>query len=144
MNLLVAGNESDLDIGIEGTANIILGFENQSGGQLIATLNMDFIRHDTTRQCVVIGKKGSLRWDGITSEVQYCPRGEKGWEGLYSLGPERDYTYVEEIRHFFCSIKSGKSPLISGGNGLEAVLAIEAIHKSSRKGSLVYLQHYQG
>ena len=136
--------QSDLEIDVEDTANIILGFENQSGAQLVATLNMDFIRHDTIRQCVVIGKKGSLRWDGITSEVQYCPRGEKGWEGLYSLGPERDYTYVEEIRHFFCSIKSGKSPLISGENGLETVLATEAIHKSSAEGSLVSLQHYIG
>ena len=136
--------QSDLEIDVEDTANIILGFENQLGGQLIATLNMDFIRHDTTRQCVVIGKRGSLRWDGIVGEVQYFPEGEKGWTELHSGVPEQDYTYVEEIRHFFSSIESGKSPLISGGNGLEAVLAIEAIHKSSHEGNLVYLQHCQG
>ena len=136
--------QSDLEIDVEDTANIILGFENQSGDQLVATLNMDFIRHDTTRQCVVIGERGSLRWDGITGEVQYFPGGEQGWEELYSGVPERDYTYMKEIKHFFSSVESGKSPLVSGENGLEVVFAIEAIHKPSHKGSLVYLQHYQG
>ena len=130
---------SDLEIDVEDTANIILGFENQFGDQLSATLNMDFIRHDTTRQCLVIGKKGSLRWDGTVGEVKYFPEGGKGWEVLYSSMPERNYTYMEEIEHFFSSIKSGKSPLISGKGGLEVVLAIEAINKSSNRGSFVYL-----
>ena len=61
---------------------------------------------------------------------------------LYSGVPERDYTYAEEIRHFYFSIESGKPPLVSGENGLEAVLVIEAIRESNKKGSLVYLQRY--
>ena len=40
---------------------------------------------------------------------------------------------------FFSSIESGKSPLISGENGLEVVLAIEAINESSNGDSSVYL-----
>ena len=130
---------SDLEIDVEDTANIILEFENQSGNRLTVTLNMDFIRHDTTRQCLVVGEKGSLRWDGTVGEVQYFPEGGKKWEVLYSSMPGRDYTYEEEIKYFFSSIESGKSPLISGENGLEVVLAIEAINESSNGDSSVYL-----
>ena len=131
--------QSNLEINVEDTANVILGFESQSGGQLTATLNMDFIRHDTTRQCLVIGQKGSLRWDGITGEVLHFTEGGKEWEVLYSGVPKQDYTYAEEIRHFCSSIESGEPSLISGENGLEAVLVIEAIRESNNKGNLVYL-----
>lgn len=131
--------QSDLEIDVEDSASVIVGLENQSGYQLTATLNMDFIRHDTTRKCLVIGEKGSLCWDGIAGHVQYFPESGKGWEMLHSGKPERDYTYGEEIKHFISSIESGKPPLVSGENGLEAVLGIDAIRKSSDKGSVVYL-----
>jgi predicted dehydrogenase len=131
--------QSELEIDVEDTAYMIFGFDNASGEKLTATLNMDFIRHDMTRNCIVIGEKGSLRWDGLTGEVLYFPEGGSEWEVIYSCKPERDYTYIEEIKHFIASIESGIPPLVTGENGLETVLAIEAIHKSSNSGTVVYL-----
>lgn len=131
--------QSELEINVEDTANIILGFESSLNGELIATLNMDFIRHDTVRQCVVIGEKGTLRWDGISGEVQYFPENGKEWEVLFSSMPEKDFTYIEEIKHFFFSIERKSSPLVSGEEGLNAVLGVEAIHRSNNSGSIVYL-----
>ena len=130
---------SDLEIDVEDTANVILGFEQSSNSQLIGTLNMDFVRHDYTRQCTVIGEKGTLRWDGMVGDIQYFPKGGKKWEVLFSSSPDRDYTYAEEIKHFFSSIKLEGSPLISGEECLKTVLKIEAINKSSNNGSIVYL-----
>ena len=71
-------------------------------------------------------------------KIEYFPKGGKGWEVLYSGVPERDYTYAEEIKHFCSSIESGEPPFISGENGLEAVLVIEAIRESNNKGNLAY------
>ena len=67
--------QSNLEIDVEDTAHLILGFaEREDGGRLIANLNMDFVRHDTTRQCLAIGEKGSLRWDGLVGSVEVFPR----------------------------------------------------------------------
>jgi len=131
--------QSDLDINVEDTANIIIGFEQLSNHQLTATLNMDFVRHDTTRQCLAIGEKGTLRWDGIVGDVQFYSKDKKEWEVLFSSSPSRNYTYTEEIKHFFSSIELKTSPMISGENGMETILGIEAINKSHKNGSIVYL-----
>jgi len=131
--------QSDLNIDVEDTANMIIGFEDVLGYELTATLNMDFIRHDSTRNCLIIGEKGSLRWDGLAGKVLYFPEGGEQWEEIYSYETERDYTYIEELKYFMSSIESGNKPIISGEVGLETVLAIEAIHKSSDSGSAVYL-----
>ena len=65
---------SDLEIDVEDTAYLLLGFESDEyGQQRVASLNMDFIRHDTTRQCEVIGDKGTLRWNGVEGRVEFFP-----------------------------------------------------------------------
>jgi predicted dehydrogenase len=131
--------QSNLEIDVEDSANIILGFGGPLKQQLVATLCMDFFRHDTTRQCTVIGENGSLRWNGVTGEVKYFPESGQNWEVLLSSKPERDHTYIKEIHHFFSSIEQANLPLISGQDGLETVLVIEAVHKSSNIGRVVYL-----
>jgi len=68
--------QSGLDIDVEDSANIILGFKSNDVGELTASLNMDFIRHDTTRKCFVIGEKGTLLWDGFLGKVKYFAKGD--------------------------------------------------------------------
>jgi predicted dehydrogenase len=107
--------QSSLEIDVEDTAHIIFGFENkESNDEIVATLDMDFIRHDTTRKCVAIGENGTLRWDGIEGTVDcYSPNSE-GWQELFSDKPERNFTYTEEVKHFISCIESGHKPLITG------------------------------
>ena len=51
--------QSRLEIDVEDTAHLVIGFAPDNGGrQLIASVNMDFIRHDNTRLCIAIGEKG--------------------------------------------------------------------------------------
>lgn len=54
--------QSSLALDVEDTAHLTLGFAPADDGhQLIGTVNMDFVRHDTTRLCTTIGENGSLR-----------------------------------------------------------------------------------
>ena len=63
-------HQSSLEIDVEDTAHLTLGFAPAvNGHQLIGSVNLDFIRHDTTRLCTAIGANGSLRWNGLTGEV---------------------------------------------------------------------------
>jgi predicted dehydrogenase len=131
--------QSDLDIDVEDSANIIFGFKGIDGGELTGSLNMDFIRHDMTRKCFVIGEKGTLLWDGIFGRVEYFAKDDNDWRTIFSSKPNRDYTYTEEIKSYFSSIESNELPCISGDDGMHVVSIIEAIKKSSNTGSVVYL-----
>lgn len=132
--------QSDLDIDVEDNANIIFGILSKSNYQIPGSLKMDFFRHDTTRYCKVIGNNGTLLWNGIKGEVSLFSKNATNWELLYSKLPHEEETYLNEIRHFFSSIKNSTSPLISGKDGLNSVIVVEAIQKSSIKNKTVNLK----
>ena len=130
--------QSDLEINVEDSAQVILGFDNNNGATLIASLNIDFIRHDTTRKCLAIGKKGTLLWDGIKGSVEFFKKSGQNWEVLLSSNPDRNFTYMEEIKLFFSSVESNTMPSISGEDGLQVVNIVEDIKESSNKNSIVF------
>lgn len=133
--------QSNLEIDVEDTAHIIFGFEDEeAGGDLVVTLDMDFIRHDTTRKCVAIGETGTLRWDGIAGVIDYCANDSQVWHELYSDKPERNFTYSEEVKHFISCIESGAKPLVTGEDGLKSVAIVEAIKESANTSKYVYFE----
>ena len=119
----IVSRQSDLDIDVEDTASLLMEIdgpvENKS---IIASLNMDFVRHDTTRNCYAIGDKGTLSWDGISGMVQYYPVMGNSFEVLYSKKMNRNYTYEQEIQAFI-ELIAGKDNTLqtSGVEGLRVV-----------------------
>jgi predicted dehydrogenase len=131
---------SDLDIDVEDSAYLILGFNsNEFGNDQGASLNLDFIRHDTTRRCIVIGDKGTLCWNGVEGTVNFFPSFEKEWIELYSEKLDLDFTYQEELKHFFFCVKNGDSTVVTGEDGLSALKVVDAAKKSSETGQEVFL-----
>jgi predicted dehydrogenase len=131
--------KSDLEINVEDTASVLMGLTNHYGDEISVTLNMDFIRHDTVRQCIAIGKKGTLRWSGITQQVHFFPKGGRKWEMLFSQKEGPDDTYMAEIKHFWSCVEKNQSPFITGEDGLNVIKVIEKIHQSQKEGRLVYV-----
>jgi len=130
--------QSSLEIDVEDSAHLILGFAPQAEGQqIIGTLNLDLIRHDTTRACVAIGEKGSLRWDGLTGQVMVYRAGEKAWCELFRYQHQRDDSYQAEWQHFLACVSKSTAPLISGEDGLSVIQIIEAARRSATSGSRV-------
>ncbi len=124
--------QSALEIDVEDTAHLTLGFHDDNNEpQIIASLNMDFIRHDTTRTCTVIGDKASLRWNGIAGTIEIFYAGGEHWELLLSNIPDRDHTYREEIKHFIDCIENNQKPIVSGEDGVAAIDVVEAARQSS-------------
>ena len=132
--------QSSLEIDVEDTAHVSLGFAPEGDGrQLVANLIMDFVRQDTTRQCTAIGEKGSLRWNALSGEIEHFTAGGASWETLFQKNSQRDDSYLEEWRHFLDCISAGKFPLVSGQDGLEVLKIIDAARRSDAedKGALV-------
>lgn len=132
--------QSRLEIDVEDTAHLMMGFASKTEvTPVIAALNMDFIRHDTTRTCTVIGETGTLRWNAVAGTVEIFEQGKDVWETLFSHQPQRDESYLAEWRHFLGCIADGTSPLISGVDGLAVLRIIEAARQSSEIGSTVVI-----
>jgi len=131
---------SNLEINVEDSCNMILGIRDEKKeSDLIATLNLDFIRHDSTRNCLVTGSEGSLSWNGLEGTVKYYPIDGDSWEILYSNDESMYSTYIEEVNHFFNSIKYNNQPVANGVEGLQTLKVIEAAKKSSKSGMVINL-----
>ncbi len=127
--------QSHLAIDVEDTVHLILGFVPAADcRQLVGTVNMDFIRHDSTRLCTVIGEKGSLRWNGLTGVVDIFEAGTSNWRELYSHQHQRDESYLAEWQHMLSCIQGQKKPLITGGDGLQVLRIVEAARHASATG----------
>ncbi len=133
--------QSHLEIDVEDTAYVIIGFKSKTTGQqLTASLNMDFIRHDTSRKCEVIGELGSLRWDAVIGKVECFSRGEKDWKLLYSEQPERNHTYIEQMKDFILCVETGTAPRVSAIDGIDTLAVIDAVRKSSDSGKRIFVE----
>ena len=131
---------SNLKIDVEDSANLLIAFgEKQGRIPLVVTLNMDFIRHHPTRECVAIGERGSLRWNGITGKVDCFAQDSSHWDVLFEDTKDRDFTYKEEIKHFVSCIELGQPPVVNGQDGLNVLELIEAAKKSHMTQKRIYL-----
>ncbi len=128
--------QGQFEIDVEDTSHLIIGFKKN---QLVATLNLDFIRHDTCRYCIAIGDKGSLRWDAVAGTIESFAEGATEWQPLFEHKVERNYTYEKEIKHFVECVSHGLSPVITGKDGRDSVEIVEAAKKSSELGKTIYL-----
>jgi len=134
-----ASKQSNLEIDVEDTVNIIFGCKKSKKYELTGSLCMDFIRHDTSRFCLAIGEKGSLLWNGISGEVKLFSQNSDNWTVIYKDNPQRDFTYLEEINHFFAAIENLEEPNNSVSDGLETLFIVDAIKRSSKIDTIVYI-----
>ena len=123
---------SDLEIDVEDTAHLLFYFKkDKNGKQIRASLNMDFIRHDAVRQCVAIGTKGTLRWNGLTGTVDAFKQNMGSWQKLFCHNSDRNDSYIAEWKHFLRCIIGEESPSVSGKDGLRVLEIIEASRRAS-------------
>ena len=131
--------QSALKIDVEDTAHLTLGFKlTLDNRRLIATVNLDLIRHDAVRLCTVVGEKGSLRWNGLTGEVAFYEAGTNDWCVLCSIPHQHDDSYVAEWKSFIECVIEKKLPLITGDDGLEVLKIIEGARLSNEYGGRMF------
>jgi predicted dehydrogenase len=141
----IACRQSDLEIDVEDMAQLLLMFSKRIDGKnIIASVSMDFFRHDTTRNCTVIGTGGTLRWDGIKRSVELFEKTNRKWQLLYLDETDANSSYMRELRFFVEQIESDKIPSI-GASVYEAIHVVEIIEaiktSSNRHGRTAWLNH---
>ncbi len=126
--------QSNLEINVEDIVHIVLGYRaNNSDRRFIGTLNMDIVRHDSTRICTVIGEMGSLRWNGIEGTVEILKAGEKEWHIIFNCKHSREDSYRAEWLNLIDCINKNIESNISGNDGLKVMKIIDAVRQASKK-----------
>ena len=132
------GKQSDLDIDVEDTANILITFKNNDKNtNLVASLSLDFIRHDKVRMCHVIGEKGSLRWNGLNNEVDLFESNSNKWKNIYKGEASLDQSYKDEWSHFIECLAKKEQPRIDFHDGVEVLKIIDSINYAASSGTKV-------
>jgi predicted dehydrogenase len=126
------GTQSRLEIDVEDTVHVLIGFApDELGKEVVANLSMDFVRHDTTRVCTVIGEDGSLRWDAISGQLEICWPGGY-WSPLASHKTQRDDSYIAEWQCWLSAIETRTLPEVTLEDGLRVLNVIDAIRSASQ------------
>ncbi len=119
--------QSELEIDVEDSAFITLKFASSSGHPgPVASLCMDFVRHDTTRTCVAIGDAGTLRWNALDGVVELWKVSASEWDTVFHYQNRHDDTYQSELQHFLDCISKQVTPQVSAQDGLAVMRMIEA------------------
>jgi len=133
--------QSRLEIDVEDTVHMMLGFEQHAEShRLIGTLNMDLVRHDTTRMCTSIGDLGSLRWNGLTGVVELFEAGANNWRELFRYQHQREESYRAEWENFLACIEEKSTPLVSAQDGFKVMQLIQAVRQASETGCQVVIK----
>lgn len=129
----VVSRQSDLEIDVEDTVHATLGFVAPAKRLVVASLTLDFVRHDQTRSCHAVGTQGSARWNALEGTVDVFKQAD-AWRTVFSQRTDRDYSYREEWRHFLQCVRESRVPLASGEDGLAVLKVVDAIRISSEQG----------
>lgn len=131
------GRVGDLEINVEDSANLILGFRDSgilAGG--VAALGMDFIRKDPVRNCLAVGSQSSLRWNGLSGTVEKYSTESKSWVTIFSDENALQQTYVNEWTNFLDCVKLEQNPEVTGYDGLAVLKVVEAAKLSHQRNGL--------
>jgi len=144
------GRLGDLEIDVEDFAQMTLGFAGQARHGMghagdenapnesapyesapVGSLSMDFLRHDITRCCTVIGSEGSLRWDGVAGVVDFFSAKDPQWLRVWERRPQPNESYLLQWQNFVDSVSANTSPLVGASDGVAVLKIIEAARHSA-------------
>jgi predicted dehydrogenase len=117
-----------LNMPVEDTAEITLRFENGALG----SLHLDYLQRPPSHWLEIIGTLGTLRWDNADGITRLTKVGMK--DNAVSLqeifppeGFERNWMFLDEIRHFHAVLHGDAEPLCTLHDGEMALrLALAA------------------
>jgi len=131
------GTQSDLEIDVEDTAHLTLGFSPEAAlPMLVGQLNLDFTRHDRTRSITAVCAEGTLRWDGITLRVEEWPQGGAEWEVSYAEEASAPTSYERQWDSFYLAATKGATPEVTVEDGLAVLSVIDSARSSHDSGGI--------
>jgi predicted dehydrogenase len=125
----MSGKLSDLDIKVEDYFSSLLKFRNK----IIGELHMDYFQRPDFRSCKIRGTKGEIYWNSDNNCVNIYNMNKKRWETeLEVKNYERNFSYIEQLKHFLKCIKHRKETINDLEQGITTLKIALAIKKASK------------
>ena len=127
-SLAAITSHKGLDLPVEDTAEISVRFENGA----LASVHLDYNQRPTAHTLEIIGSLGTLRWDsadGVVRLSRVGPDDKAGpWKEFHPpKGFERNWMFLDELRHFRDVINGAAEPTCTLQDGIQALqLALAA------------------
>jgi predicted dehydrogenase len=127
------GDQSDIEIDVEDTAEIGLRFENG----VIGSIHLDFVQRPPVHRLEIIGSEGTIRWNNDNGAVWVYSG--NGIVETYPLLPnfERNDLFIAEMRHFIDVVKGDVDPICDLDDGIWALKLALAVHDSAQYEQLI-------
>lgn len=127
---------SNLEIDVEDNAEVLLKY----GDGFIAEVNINYLQRNYSRNCQIVGEKGSLEWDYYNNILTFYDNNTRKKKIIWNdMAFERNQMYLEEIRHFVDCIRRNKKPLIDLEEGLKSLKVVLSAKKSNKSGRFIKL-----
>jgi len=135
------GRVSDLDIDVEDSAEVILGFPGRDGrAGPRATLLLDMVQRAPVRVCKVVGSTGTAIMDGIAGTLRLFRASGPGWEDIaVPTMADRNELYLTELRHFLNCTRTGAQPMVDGADALKTLAVTQAARVAAAEGRMQVL-----
>ena len=125
----MSGKFSDLDVNVEDYAASLLRFKNK----IIGELHMDYFQRPDFKSCQIRGTKGEIYWDSDNNCVNIYDMNKKRWKTeLEVKNYQRNFSYVEELKHFLKCVKHRKETINDLEQGIATLKIALAIKKASK------------
>lgn len=126
------GEASGLGLPVEGNAETGVRFVNGAVG----SVHLDYLQQPGSHTLEITGSAGSLRWnnaDGMLSV--FTPAA--GWQtSLPPEGFERNWLFLDEMRHFRSVVHGEESPVCTLEDGIRALMISLQARESGQDGQM--------
>lgn len=127
------GHLGELEIGVEDTAEISLRFT----GGAVGSVHLNYNQRPPTHRLEIVGSAGTIRWDNADGMVQISREGS-AWENYpVPEGFERNWLFMDEMRHFVAVSQGIENPICSLEDGVWALRLALAAHQSILAGEKI-------
>jgi predicted dehydrogenase len=135
---------SDLDIDVEDIAHLTFGMKDSAERNFMASLHLDFVRQDTTRNCTVIGTEGTLQWDVVSGLITHMTANPEKISTIHSDPESTEETYFTEWANLVRAIESDTQPKNVLRQSIDTLQVILACERSQQTGSKVEIEYEYG
>lgn len=128
------GKYSNLELDVDDLSAILLKFKKK----LIVELHLDHFQRPESRNCKIIGTKGTIYWDSDSNSVKLFDIKKKQWIKQITIqNYKRNDMYVKELKHFLSCISRKKETINDLDQGIKTLEIAQAILDSSKRKKVI-------
>jgi predicted dehydrogenase len=119
---------SDLELkGVEDTADIGIRYQNA----VLANVHLNYIQKPASHNLQIVCEDGTLAWDNLDGSVRISRPGQGEEVFPAPDGFERNWLFLEEMKHFLAVARGEAQSLCTLEDGLETLKLTLAAHASA-------------